>query len=100
MTRACVTLRIATHGETCWRASALWSSTILFIVSVYVAPQVATWASDDAEGRLEMLLAASVSRSRAVLERLGALAVATSAIVAAAAIAAALALLRRRQVAT
>lgn len=71
--------------------SALWSSTILFIVSIYVATQVATWASDDAEGRLEMLLAASVSRSRVVLERLGALVVATSAIVAAAAIAVALA---------
>jgi len=46
-----------------------WFGFAAFIVAAYAISQVARWAADDAEGRLEMTIAQPVSRSRVVLER-------------------------------
>jgi ABC-2 type transport system permease protein len=43
------------------------------VLAIYVVTVIAGWSSDDAEGRLEMVLAEPVPRSRVVLERAGAL---------------------------
>jgi ABC-2 type transport system permease protein len=48
----------------------IWFSILTLILSIYVVAQVAAWSSDDAEGRLETILSAPVSRARVVLERL------------------------------
>jgi ABC-2 type transport system permease protein len=48
----------------------IWFSMLTLILSIYVVAQVAAWSSDDAEGRLETILSAPVSRARVVLERL------------------------------
>ena len=66
---------------------AIWLSTIMLILSAYAIVQVQSWSADDAEGRLATILAAPVSRSRVVLERLVALLVAVGLICAAAGIA-------------
>jgi len=50
-----------------------WFGTALFILSGLAIAQVNGWAADDGEGRLEAMLAAGASRSRVVLERIGAL---------------------------
>ena len=60
----------------------MWFSTALLILSIFVVAQVNGWAADDAEGRLEIVIAAGASRARVVVERIGALLVA-SAIIAA-----------------
>jgi ABC-2 type transport system permease protein len=51
----------------------IWFSTALLLLSFFVVAQVNAWAADDAEGRLETVLAAGASRSRVVLERIAAL---------------------------
>jgi putative exporter of polyketide antibiotics len=45
-------------------------STLLLLISLYAIAQVSGWAADDAEGRLEIVLAQPVSRTRVVGERL------------------------------
>ncbi|HAF09211.1 MAG TPA: hypothetical protein DCK98_03915 [Chloroflexi bacterium] len=54
----------------------IWFSTALLLIAIFVVAQVNAWAADDAEGRLEMVLAAGASRARIVLERIAALLVA------------------------
>jgi ABC-2 type transport system permease protein len=61
----------------------MWGSTALLLLTVYAIAQVGSWVADDAEGRLETYLAQPISRARVVLERIGALLVATAVIVAA-----------------
>jgi ABC-2 type transport system permease protein len=61
----------------------IWFGTLLLLVSVFVVAQVNGWAADDAEGRLETILAAPVSRARVVLERIAAVIVSIALIVAA-----------------
>jgi ABC-2 type transport system permease protein len=60
----------------------IWFSTLLLLISVFVAVQVNGWAADDAEGRLEMILSAPVSRGRVVVERIAAVVISCAAIVA------------------
>ena len=50
----------------------IWFSTLLLLISLFVVAQVNGWAADDAEGRLEMILSAPVSRARVVVERIAA----------------------------
>jgi ABC-2 type transport system permease protein len=59
----------------------IWGSTALLLVSLFAIFQVGVWVADDAEGRLEAVLAQPVSRTRVVLERLGALLSATAIVV-------------------
>lgn len=54
----------------------IWFSTALLIIAIFVVAQVNAWAADDAEGRLETMLAAGASRGRIVLERIAGLLVA------------------------
>ena len=61
----------------------IWFGTLLLLISFFVVAQVNGWAADDAEGRLEAILAAPVSRARVVLERVAAVTVAIGLIVAA-----------------
>jgi ABC-2 type transport system permease protein len=56
-----------------------WMQVACLVVSAYAITQVARWAADDAEGRLEMLLSTGLPRWRVVLER--ALALAAAAVV-------------------
>jgi len=56
----------------------IWFSTALLTLSLFVVAQVNGWAADDAEGRLETMLAAGASRTRVVLERIAALLVAAA----------------------
>lgn len=65
----------------------IWLSTATLLLSVYAITQVATWAADDAEGRLATILSAPVSRARVVLERLATLLVAVALIAAASSLA-------------
>lgn len=51
----------------------IWFSTALLLLSALVIVQANGWAADDAEGRLEMMLAAGASRTRVVLERIAAI---------------------------
>jgi ABC-2 type transport system permease protein len=51
-----------------------WFAVLQLELAAYAIIQVARWAADDAEGRLEMMLACPISRSRVVLERAAALA--------------------------
>jgi ABC-2 type transport system permease protein len=61
----------------------IWFSTLLLLISLFVVAQVNGWAADDAEGRLEVILSAPVSRARVVVERIAAVLVACAAVVAA-----------------
>lgn len=54
----------------------IWFSTALLLIAIFTVAQVNAWAADDAEGRLEVVLAAGASRTRIVLERIAALLVA------------------------
>jgi ABC-2 type transport system permease protein len=65
----------------------IWLSTATLLLSVYAITQVASWAADDAEGRLATILSAPVSRARVVLERLATLLVAVTFIAAASSLA-------------
>jgi ABC-2 type transport system permease protein len=60
----------------------IWFSTLLLLISLFVAVQVNGWAADDAEGRLEMILSAPVSRARVVVERIAAVVLASAVLVA------------------
>ena len=60
---------------------AVWGSTALLVLSAYAISQVAGWAADEAEGRLEMALSAPITRSRVVLERAATLTVGASLLV-------------------
>jgi ABC-2 type transport system permease protein len=60
----------------------IWFSTLLLLVSLFVIAEVNGWAADDAEGRLEMILSAPVSRARVVVERIAAVIVACAVVVA------------------
>jgi ABC-2 type transport system permease protein len=60
----------------------IWFSTLLLLVSLFVVAQVNGWAADDADGRLEMILSAPVSRARIVIERIAAVVVACAIVVA------------------
>lgn len=60
----------------------IWFSTLLLLVSLFVVAQVNGWAADDAEGRLEVILSAPVSRARIVVERIAAVIVACAVVVA------------------
>jgi len=60
----------------------IWFSTLLLLISIFVVVQVNGWAADDAEGRLETILSAPVSRARVVVERIAAVVVACAAVVA------------------
>lgn len=60
----------------------IWFSTLLLLISVFVAVQVNGWAADDAEGRLETVLSAPVSRARVVIERIAAVVAASAVLVA------------------
>jgi len=53
-----------------------WFSTLVLLLSIYAIVQASGWAADDQEGRLELIVAQPVSRTRVVIERLGALLVA------------------------
>lgn len=57
---------------------AVWGSTALLVLSSYAITQVAAWAADEADGRLEMALSAPVPRWRIVLERAATLALGAS----------------------
>jgi ABC-2 type transport system permease protein len=65
----------------------IWFSTLLLLLSLFVVAQVNGWAADDAEGRLEMILSAPVSRRRVVVERIAAVLVACAIVVAGSSIA-------------
>lgn len=58
-----------------------WGSTALLVLSAYAISQVASWAADEVDGRLEMALSAPVPRWRIVLERAATLAGGTTFIV-------------------
>jgi putative exporter of polyketide antibiotics len=60
----------------------IWFSTLLLLISLFVAVQVNGWAADDAEGRLETILSAPVSRARVVVERIAAAVAACAVLVA------------------
>jgi ABC-2 type transport system permease protein len=60
----------------------IWFSTLLLLISLFVIAQVSGWAADDAEGRLEMILSAPVSRARVVVERIAAVVLASAVVVA------------------
>ncbi|MEK6208419.1 MAG: ABC transporter permease subunit [Chloroflexota bacterium] len=60
----------------------IWFSTLVLLISLFVAVQVNGWAADDAEGRLEAILSAPVSRARVVVERITAVVVACAVLVA------------------
>ena len=51
----------------------IWFGTALLLLSAMVVVQANGWAADDAEGRLESILAAGASRTRVTLERIAAL---------------------------
>lgn len=57
---------------------AVWGSSALLVLSSYVIAQVAAWAADESEGRLEMALSAPIPRWRIVLERIATLTVGAS----------------------
>jgi ABC-2 type transport system permease protein len=65
----------------------MWLSTATLLLSIYAITQVASWAADDAEGRLATILSAPVSHARVVLERLATLLVAVTLIAVASSVA-------------
>ncbi len=58
-----------------------WFGIFQLLLAAYSIAQVARWASDDNEGRLEMVLSAPVSRTRVVIERAATLVIGTSLVV-------------------
>lgn len=73
--------RLGTSGYDTF-VGVIWGSTALLLLSLYAIFEVAGWVADDAEGRLEAILAQPTSRVRVALERLAALVVGISVIVA------------------
>ncbi len=74
--------RLGTSGYDTF-VGVIWGSTALLLLSLYSIFQVAGWVADDAEGRLESILAQPASRVRIAMERLAALLIGVSVIVAA-----------------
>ncbi len=74
--------------------SVVWGSTAMLLLSLFAIFQVNAWVADDAEGRLDALLAQPVRRARVALERLGSLGVGSALIVLASAVAVWLAAIR------
>lgn len=60
----------------------IWFGTALLVLAIFVVVQANGWVADDAEGRLELVLAQPVSRARVVLERQGSLLAAAAIVVA------------------
>lgn len=56
----------------------IWGSTALLLLSLLAIFQVSSWVADDAEGRLEAVLAQPASRTAVVLDRVAGLLVAVS----------------------
>jgi ABC-2 type transport system permease protein len=56
----------------------IWFSLALLFVVIFAVAEVNGWAADDAEGRLEVALAAGASRRRIVLERISTLLIAAA----------------------
>jgi ABC-2 type transport system permease protein len=69
----------------------IWLSTAELLFAAFAITQVARWTSDEAEGRLELLLAAPWSRALVIVERAAVLAVAATLIAAASGVAVAVA---------
>lgn len=68
-------LYLALFGSAIYPAmiGAFWYSTLELLLAFYAITQVARWSSEDAEGRLEMVLSQPVARWRVVIERAAAL---------------------------
>lgn len=65
-----VYLTVAGHGDPYVALTGFfWFGIFQLLLAAYAIAQVARWASDDNEGRLEMVLSAPVSRTRVVIER-------------------------------
>ncbi len=58
-----------TGDPSLWVVSSIWFGVAALVLAAYAIAQVTRWASDDAEGRLEMEIAQPVGRRRVVLER-------------------------------
>lgn len=58
-----------TRDPALWMVSSFWFGVASLILAAYAIAQVSRWASDDAEGRLEMEIAQPVPRWRVVAER-------------------------------
>jgi len=58
--------------------SVFWFGTVLLLLAIFAITQVSRWTSDDADGRLEMVLSEPVAHWRVALEREGALLIATA----------------------
>jgi ABC-2 type transport system permease protein len=75
-------LTLAGHGDPYVALTGFfWFGIFQLLLAAYAIAQVARWASDDNEGRLEMVLSAPVSRTRVVLERAATLVIGTSLVV-------------------
>ncbi|OLD50672.1 MAG: hypothetical protein AUI42_02220 [Actinobacteria bacterium 13_1_40CM_2_65_8] len=75
-------LTIAGHGDPYVALTGFfWFGIFQLLLAAYAIAQVARWASDDNEGRLEMVLSAPVSRTRVVIERAATLVIGTSLVV-------------------
>jgi ABC-2 type transport system permease protein len=59
----------------------IWFGTALFLLSAMAVVQANGWAADDAEGRLESVLAAGASRPRVVIERIASLLIAVAIVI-------------------
>jgi ABC-2 type transport system permease protein len=75
-------LTLAGHGDPYVALTGFfWFGIFQLLLAAYAIAQVARWASDDNEGRLEMVLSAPVSRTRVILERAATLVIGTSLVV-------------------
>jgi ABC-2 type transport system permease protein len=76
-------LILAGHGDPYVALTGFfWFGIFQLLLAAYAIAQVARWASDDNEGRLEMVLSGPVSRTRVVIERATTLVIGTSLVVA------------------
>ncbi len=78
-----VYLTLAGHGDPYVALTGFfWFGIFQLLLAAYAIAQVARWAADDNEGRLEMVLSAPVSRTRVVLERAITLVIGTTLVIA------------------
>ena len=78
-----VYLTLAGHGDPYVALTGFfWFGIFQLLLATYAIAQVARWAADDNEGRLEMVLSAPVSRARVVLERAITLVIGTTLVIA------------------
>jgi ABC-2 type transport system permease protein len=76
-------LTLAGHGDPYVALTGFfWFGIFQLLLAAYAIAQVARWAADDNEGRLEMVLSAPVSRTRVVLERAITLVIGTTIVIA------------------